>query len=218
MSTKTKDILAFALSGAICVMGPCSGAAHPQQRTASASFDFSILANAQEPTPKQDTREEEHEKKPKKDSQDNEKAAHEKSGTEAKPHESSRQEGQNRPERTAPSNERPASQEHAQRPAPQEHPQHPAANAHYQFRQQDRPKLRPHFQSQLAHVDRAHRPHVAAGGYMESNYQTYLVPVPQDVIVYLAPPPPGYVFGYYYGYIIVYDPATLLVLDVIDLL
>lgn len=93
-----------------------------------------------------------------------------------------------------------------------------APNAHYQFRQQDTPRLRQHFQSQLAHVDRHNRPHVAAGGYLSGNWQTYIVPVPVDVVTYLPPPPEGYQLAFYDGYIIVYDPSTGLILDVIDLL
>jgi hypothetical protein len=93
----------------------------------------------------------------------------------------------------------------------------PAPNAHYQFRQQDVPRLRQHFQSQLAHVDRNHPPHVVAGGSLPGSWQTYIVPVPTEVITYLPPVPEGYQLGFYSGYIIVYDPYSGLVLDVIDL-
>lgn len=96
--------------------------------------------------------------------------------------------------------------------------QAPRANAHYHFRQQDAAKLRQHYQAQLAHVDRANRPHVVSGGTIPTTYVTYIQPVPQDVIVYVEPPPPGYEIGFLDGYIIVYDPNTFLVLDVIDLL
>jgi hypothetical protein len=93
----------------------------------------------------------------------------------------------------------------------------PAPNAHYQFRRQDAPKLHQHFESQLARVDRNHRPHVVAGGSLPGSWQTYIVPVPTEVISYLPPVPEGYQLGFYYGYIIVYDPYSGLVLDVIDL-
>lgn len=94
----------------------------------------------------------------------------------------------------------------------------PAPNAHYQFRRQDAPRLRQHFQSQLAHVDRRNRPHVVAGAYLQGGWQTYIVPVPTEVITYLPPVPEGYQLAFYNGYIIVYDPLSGLVLDVIDLL
>jgi hypothetical protein len=93
----------------------------------------------------------------------------------------------------------------------------PAPNAHYQFRRQDTPRLRQHFQSQLARVDRSHRPHVVAGGSLSGSWQTYIVPVPVEEVTYLPPVPEGYQLGFYYGYIVVYDPYSGLVLDVIDL-
>jgi hypothetical protein len=94
----------------------------------------------------------------------------------------------------------------------------PAPNAYYQFRREDAPKLRQHFQSQLAHVDRSHRPHVVAGGSLPSGWQTYIVPVPVEEFTYLPPVPEGYQMAFYNGYLIVYEPYSGLVLDVIDLL
>jgi len=79
------------------------------------------------------------------------------------------------------------------------------------------PRLKQHFQSQLAHVDRNNRPHIVAGGSLQGNWRTYIVPVPTEVITYLPPVPEGYQLGFYDGYIIVYDPYSGLVLDVIDL-
>ncbi len=204
MSSKRKNLLAFALGGALCAWAPVTGICRPQ-----------IFANPQDSAPKQDTRDDESAKKVKKDSR-NDKTVSEKSKTEARSQESTHQEKQH-PKQTTSSTERQAPQEHAQRPAAQGRTARPA-NAHYQFRSQDRPKLRQHFQAQLAHVNRANRPHIAAGVQLEPSYQTYIVPVPQEVIVDLAPPPPGYVFGFYDGYVIVYDPATFFVIDVIDLL
>jgi hypothetical protein len=93
----------------------------------------------------------------------------------------------------------------------------PAPNAHYQFPRQDAPRLRQHFQSQLARVDRSHRPHVVAGAYLSGGWQTYIVPVPVAEFTYLPPVPEGYQMAFYNGYIIVYDPYSGLVLDVIDL-
>jgi len=92
-----------------------------------------------------------------------------------------------------------------------------APNAHYQFRQQDAPKLRQHFQSQLAHVNRNNRPHLIVGGSLPSGWQTYIVPVPTEEFAYLPPVPEGYQMAFYNGYIIVYDPYLGLVLNVIDL-
>jgi hypothetical protein len=43
------------------------------------------------------------------------------------------------------------------------------------------------------------------------------VPVPSEEFAYLPPVPEGYEMAFYNGYIIVYDPYSGLVLDVIDL-
>ena len=93
----------------------------------------------------------------------------------------------------------------------------PAPNAHYQISRQQAPKLRQHFQGQLAHVNRNNRPHVVVGGSLPSGWQTYIVPVPVEEFSYLPPVPEGYQMAFYNGYIIVYDPYSGLVLDVIDL-
>jgi hypothetical protein len=46
---------------------------------------------------------------------------------------------------------------------------------------------------------------------------TLIRPIPPDVYGYLPPPPPGYAMGYYDGYTVVYDPATMLIASVLDL-
>src|SRR5205085_1632212 len=99
------------------------------------------------------------------------------------------QERQNRPAEERPRNEGAPGQNrgHSARAGAR-----PAPNAHYEFRHQDTPRLRQHFQSQLAHVDRHNRPHVVSGGYLPGGWQTYIVPVPVEVVSYLPPPPEGY--------------------------
>jgi hypothetical protein len=42
--------------------------------------------------------------------------------------------------------------------------------------------------------------------------------VPPDVYGYLPPPPPGYQMGYYDGYVVVYDPVTYFITNLIDLM
>ena len=56
------------------------------------------------------------------------------------------------------------------------------------------------------------------GGYFPYSYIQYVTPLPPPVIGYLPPPPPGYRMGYYQGYVVVYDPTTYFILNVIDLL
>lgn len=126
------------------------------------------------------------------------------------------QERQNRPAEQRPANNGGQRQNHGAQVA-QGGGHRAAPNAHYQFRQQDAPRLRQHFQSQLAHVNRNSRPHLVRGESLPSGWQTYIVPVPTEEFAYLPPVPEGYQMAFYDGYIIVYDPYSGFVLDVIDL-
>lgn len=56
------------------------------------------------------------------------------------------------------------------------------------------------------------------GGFFPYGYIPYLSPLPPDVYGYLPPPPLGYSMGYYDGYVVVYDPVTYFIANVIDLL
>jgi len=103
-------------------------------------------------------------------------------------------------------------------PSPQEHHDADAKEqrGEYHFRQEDAPKLRQHYKK-IEHVDVAHRAAFVAGGRLPDDWHGRMRPVPAAVIRELAPPPPGYVFGYIDGYCVVYSPTTLLIADVIDL-
>jgi hypothetical protein len=67
-------------------------------------------------------------------------------------------------------------------------------------------------------INRARRPVFAVGGYYPYADIGYLQPVPPDVYGYLAPPPSGYQMGYYDGYVVVYDPVTYFIANLIDLM
>jgi len=88
--------------------------------------------------------------------------------------------------------------------------------AEYHFRQEDAAKLREHYRK-IEHVDVAHRHALVAGAKLPDDWHARLRPVPVAVVRELPAPPAGYVFGYLDGYCIVYNPATLLIADVIDL-
>lgn len=49
-------------------------------------------------------------------------------------------------------------------------------------------------------------------------YRGYFRPVPPQLLGYLPPPPPGYAMGYYDGYVVVYDPVSFAILNLVDLL
>ncbi len=102
------------------------------------------------------------------------------------------------------------------RGAPAEHAEQ--AHKDYQFRDEDKTRLRQHYQHSIAKVNRDHRPNFAAGGYLAPAYRKSITRAPDSVVRYLPPPPPGYAVGYYQGYTVVYDPATFLILNVVDLL
>lgn len=94
-----------------------------------------------------------------------------------------------------------------------------SANAHaYALEQQDRARLKHHYQRVLGRVDRAHRPHFEPGNLIPVLYRPYITPAPLSLRRHLPPLPPGYVMGYYQGYSIVYDPTTFAIITLVDLL
>jgi len=64
----------------------------------------------------------------------------------------------------------------------------------------------------------ANRPRFVIGGFFPWMYVNYMTPVPPQVYGYLPPPPPGYQMGYYDGYVVVYDPISYFIANVIDLM
>jgi hypothetical protein len=62
------------------------------------------------------------------------------------------------------------------------------------------------------------RPRFAIGGFFPYAYIPYITPAPPSVLGYLPPVPPGYQIGYYQGYVVVYDPVTYFIANVIDLM
>jgi Ni/Co efflux regulator RcnB len=91
------------------------------------------------------------------------------------------------------------------------------ARAEYHFRTEDRDHFRPHYQKDIRqwrdHPDRRH--HFRAGERLPAG--VHLRAVPSSYYRTLPPPPRGYRFGYYDGYVVAYDPTTQIVADVLDL-
>ncbi|MDQ2712216.1 MAG: hypothetical protein M3Y72_26350 [Acidobacteriota bacterium] len=56
------------------------------------------------------------------------------------------------------------------------------------------------------------------GGYFPIGDIGYLTAVPPYVYGHLPVPPPGYQMGYFDGYVVVYDPVTYFIANLIDLL
>jgi hypothetical protein len=93
--------------------------------------------------------------------------------------------------------------------------QHKDTRPTYHFRSQDKSHLQPHYRAAHPHV--AGAPHWAwhRGVNLPQGWQGQIEPLPQADIALLAPPPPGYEFGYFNGWAIVYDPNTGVILDAI---
>lgn len=102
---------------------------------------------------------------------------------------------------------------------PQDHPQQQqheaAAHQNYHFRTQDRSHLQEHYRTAHPHPEASHHWAWHRGVNLPSDWRGQVEPLPQADITLLAPPPPGYVFGYYNGWAIVYDPNTGVILDAV---
>ena len=88
----------------------------------------------------------------------------------------------------------------------------------YSFRPNDRDLLRRHYLARLRYINRARRPIFTIGGYFPYGDIGYLSPLPVSLYGTMPPPPPGYQMGYYDGYVVVYDPITYFIANVVDLL
>ena len=92
-------------------------------------------------------------------------------------------------------------------------------HSNYHFRSQDREQFSSHYRSNISqmqkHPDRRH--HIRAGERLPSDYHSRLKSVPPSYYRNMPPPPPGYRFGYYDGYVVAYNPTTQIVADVLDL-
>ena len=94
---------------------------------------------------------------------------------------------------------------------------HDQGRSEYHFRAEDRDHFSPHYEKDIRqwrqHPDRRH--HIRAGERLPSGVR--LKSVPSSYYRTLPPPPPGYRFGYYDGYVVAYNPTTQIVADVLDL-
>ena len=75
-----------------------------------------------------------------------------------------------------------------------------------------------HYRSHLRYVNRSRRPLFSVGGYFPYGDIGYLSPLPVGLYGQLPPPPPGYQMGYFDGYVVVYDPLTYFIANMVDLL
>jgi hypothetical protein len=124
--------------------------------------------------------------------------------------------GNNRPpSRPNPSRPQPGRPGHGR---PPQWGHRPARRPSYSFRPNDHSYLHRYYLSRFGAINRLNRPRFVIGGFFPYAYIPDISPLPPDVYGYLPPPPPGYSMGYYQGYVVVYDPITYFIANVIDIL
>lgn len=104
------------------------------------------------------------------------------------------------------------------RPRPPQWGQRPPVRPPYHFRPNDRLWLQRYYHRNLGYINIGNRPRFVIGSFFPWAYVPYLTPLPGPVMGYLPPPPPGYQMGYFDGYVVVYDPVTYFIVNVIDLM
>jgi hypothetical protein len=93
----------------------------------------------------------------------------------------------------------------------------PPGQSQRYFRDDNRGAFYSHYRRDADRWRSHQRPVFVPGQALGRGYA--LRPVPRSVWVnVVAPPPPGYQYGYYGGYIVAYNPATRIVADVLDLI
>jgi hypothetical protein len=85
----------------------------------------------------------------------------------------------------------------------------------YHFHNEDRGRFYAHYRSDADQWRYRRRPVFVTGRVVPTEY--VIQPVPQSYWVSEPPPPPGYQYGYYGGYVVAYNPTTRIVADVLDL-
>jgi len=94
----------------------------------------------------------------------------------------------------------------------------PPGQAKKYFRDTDRGYFYSHYREDAERWRGHRRPVFEPGGVIVSSY--VVRPVPRAYLegVVVSAPPPGYQYGYCRGYVVVYNPATRMVADVLDLI
>jgi hypothetical protein len=87
----------------------------------------------------------------------------------------------------------------------------------FRFHEDDRRHFEPHYQKDVDHWRHSshNRPQFVRGQRIPTSY--HFQPVPHSYYAEVPPPPPGYQYGYYDGYVVAYDPTTRVIADVLDL-
>lgn len=92
----------------------------------------------------------------------------------------------------------------------------PPGQAKKYFHDQDRDRFYSHYRSDADRWRGRRRPVFVVGEPIARTYAVRVVPRSVWINV-VAPPPPGYQYGYYGGYVVAYNPATRIIADVLDI-
>jgi len=85
----------------------------------------------------------------------------------------------------------------------------------YHFQSDDRGRFYSYYRSDADRWRGRRRPVFVTGRAVPREY--VIQAVPQTYWVGAPPPPPGYQYGYYGGYVVAYNPTSRIVADVLDL-
>jgi len=85
----------------------------------------------------------------------------------------------------------------------------------WRFRGEDRGRFYSHYRRDADRWRGRRRPVFVAGQPIPRGY--VVTAVPRSYWQGVPPPPPGYQYGYYGGYVVAYDPTTRIIADVLDL-
>ena len=88
-------------------------------------------------------------------------------------------------------------------------------NTHVTIKSDAKDKLRQHYAS--SHPNHSHTVTVVRQQALPVSVQTMIEPVPVEYVSYLGPAPEGFVYGFVDGYVVLYDPDTFFVVDVMPL-
>jgi hypothetical protein len=92
----------------------------------------------------------------------------------------------------------------------------PPGQAKKYFREEDRSRFYSHYRSDADRWNGRKRPPFVVGQPIPRGYTVQ--PMPRSYWEGVPPPPPGYQYGYYGGYAVIYDPTTRVIADVMDLI
>lgn len=91
----------------------------------------------------------------------------------------------------------------------------PPGQAKRYFRDEDRGRFYTQYRQDADRWRGRKRPVFVVGQPMARAY--VVRPVPRSLWVNMTPPPPGFQYGYYGGYVVAYNPTTRIISDVLDI-